>query len=341
MLMPFSSIFKGVSMPARLSLLVLFLLFSVPLSSEPGFSLQSQVEPEVLDLNDSLEVKVRLTYPVGYLPDRTLLRDHLLQAPFKLAHESSFPPIEKNGSLTEEIHYTLEPWKAGSFWLSFYEVSFVSKKGQVTLSAPLNEVTVTGGEEVALPPLASLLPLSQNPQPTLNRATELLLHEMAEEEPLRNARIFHSHQFPWYAVGMFFPLAGLALLAALLVAFLVPRKEQRVIPPPSPREVALEALTRLEQRQLPKAGEYDVYYTKLTEILRRYLTEMHLVPAVGQTTQEFIAWDAEETLNPHQHQLLADILTYADQIKFAKMPSTLKECDTASKEVEEFIKAGS
>ena len=116
----------------------------------------------------------------------------------------------------------------------------------------------------------------------------------------------------------------LALLLAL-VAYLIYRKFRKdseeeavstwVPPPRPPHEEAEAALARLAEKGLIEKGEIALFYTELTDIMKRYAGRRFEVPYLERTTEEILSDLAAKEVSARP---LRAILEIADLVKFAK-----------------------
>ena len=116
----------------------------------------------------------------------------------------------------------------------------------------------------------------------------------------------------------------LALLASL-VAYLIYRKLRKdtedeaapawVPPPRPPHEEAEAALARLAEKGLIEKGEIALFYTELTDIMKRYTGRRFVVPYLERTTEEVLSDLAAKQVSTPP---LRAILEIADLVKFAK-----------------------
>lgn len=122
----------------------------------------------------------------------------------------------------------------------------------------------------------------------------------------------------WWLLG----IALVAILVGLLIYFLSKRKKKGyfftppVVLPPHVR--ALEALDKLKQERVWQQGLEKAYYTKLTDILRLYISERFGMNAMEMTSNEIIEklrteHDAEPVLAK-----LQQVMQTSDLVKFAK-----------------------
>ena len=132
-------------------------------------------------------------------------------------------------------------------------------------------------------------------------------------------------------------LAWVGLLLVLVLAFVRWRKRRKpatVTTPviqPSPFELALAALQRLRQDSPP----VEQFYTRLSDIVRRYIEGQFGLRAPERTTEEFLA---EATL-PAQHMtLLSSFLQESDLVKFARLRPGKDDMDRVFSAAEKFVR---
>jgi len=116
----------------------------------------------------------------------------------------------------------------------------------------------------------------------------------------------------------------LALLVSL-VAYIIYRKFRKDpsgaavpawVPPPRPaHEEAEAALARLAEKGLIEKGEVALFYTELTDIMKRYAGRRFEVPYLERTTEEVLSDLAGRHVSVPS---LGAILETADLVKFAK-----------------------
>ena len=140
----------------------------------------------------------------------------------------------------------------------------------------------------------------------------------------------------WWALGMLL----LALAAGAAVWWWKRRKEQlavpRVVPP---HEVALAALDSLLTEGLLASGAVELFYLRLSDIVRHYIEDQFSLRAPEQTTEEFLAAMSSGPQIRRDHQtLLREFLQRADMVKFAKFVPAADETGGAVDAARLFIK---
>lgn len=146
----------------------------------------------------------------------------------------------------------------------------------------------------------------------------------------------------------FFGVVLLSIAAAALLFFLVQfwrgksKREKPAVPkgpPKLPHEIALEALSRLEQSDLLRKRELKLFYSELSDIFRRYLGDHFGVETLDRTTWEIYRLLKEAGISLTISDAARDILEEADLVKFAKyQPSPeapLRTLEWARKTIQE------
>lgn len=145
------------------------------------------------------------------------------------------------------------------------------------------------------------------------------LVDMSAIKDIHREPAWWTDYLPWaLAIG------GLVLLI-LLTAWLIDRAKQkkngaassRTVGLP-PHELAWKKLDVLGQKQLWSKGLYKEYCAELTFIVREYLEKRYSVPALESTTDETLQHLGKTELPERLRPELAELLTKADLVKFAK-----------------------
>jgi len=148
----------------------------------------------------------------------------------------------------------------------------------------------------------------------------------AGNPPLKDIREMEKRRVP----SWIWPVVLLALSAA---AWLVRRQRRRRIeqaapvdamapevhvPEPTPYEIALERLRRVEAESWPSHVLVEVHYDAVAQTLRQYLEEAHAVGALERTTAE-LAWAMPPHLGRGKlRDACREVLGEADWVKFAE-----------------------
>jgi hypothetical protein len=140
---------------------------------------------------------------------------------------------------------------------------------------------------------------------------------------------------PWLVFVIAFVV--LSLLGLVVWWFVQRRKPE--LPPKAPREIALGDLEQI-RGEIERMSPYQ-FSIRVSDILRRYVTQQYGVPATRQTSIEFLTATAKApSFSTDDKSLLEDFLNRCDLIKFAKYEATTSDSDLLLEEAIRFVKGG-
>ena len=144
-------------------------------------------------------------------------------------------------------------------------------------------------------------------------------------------------------MNLYLTVIACALLAVLIVIFLVRKYKQRPIiaAPPTPAHIiAYAALLRLAERHLVENDAIKEYYYELSNILRHYIEDRFSLRAPERTTEEFLRELNEGNEFSREHRLLLKkFLTESDLVKFANYSASRENACNAHDTAVDFIDA--
>lgn len=133
-----------------------------------------------------------------------------------------------------------------------------------------------------------------------------------------------------------------ALVAMMVVAAIIwfgVRNRKTTRPSQSPRERALEALRQMEG-EVESVSPYQ-FSIRVSDILRRYVTEQYDLPVTRQTSVEFLArLNTTSPFSQDENVLLEDFLNRCDLIKFARYDATTADSRMLLEEAARFVEGG-
>jgi hypothetical protein len=135
--------------------------------------------------------------------------------------------------------------------------------------------------------------------------------------------------------------ASFVTLAILgLIGWLVVRRlRRRTKRAQTPRERALELLLRARS-EITDLTPYQ-FSIRVSDILRRYVTEQYHLPITRQTSVEFLETLAERSpFSEDDRELLRDFLNRCDLIKFARYDATTADSELLLEEATRFVQGG-
>jgi len=130
---------------------------------------------------------------------------------------------------------------------------------------------------------------------------------------------------------------GLSLIG--LIVWWIARRPKKAAPEKSAREQALERLERI-RGEIELVSPYQ-FSIRVSDILRRYVTEQYDLPVTRQTSVEFLAGlTSSSPFSEDERSLLADFLNRCDLIKFARYDATIEDSRLLLEEATRFVKGG-
>jgi len=129
------------------------------------------------------------------------------------------------------------------------------------------------------------------------------------------------------------------ILAVALVYWFWKWRSRRPAIVRTPREMALE---RLEAARVEIERETPYRFSiRVSDILRRFVTEQYQLPLTRQTSVEFLtALARRKEFSEDDKSLLSDFLNRCDLIKFARYEATTADSEQLLEEALRFVKGG-
>lgn len=131
----------------------------------------------------------------------------------------------------------------------------------------------------------------------------------------------------------------LALALAGFIIWLLVNRRKAPGPVQTPRDRALQMLARAGT-EIDKLDPYR-FSIRVSDILRRYVTEQYHLPLTRQTSVEFLAALAvSSAFSEDDKSLLGDFLNRCDLIKFARYDATDEDSRLLLDEATRFVQGG-
>lgn len=237
---------------------------------------------------------------------------------FEIKDYSIIDPVELDGRIVQQFDYQISVFDTGRFVIPPFPVAFASsdtaRDYQIIQTDPI-EITVE-----------SVLTAEDN--------------EIRDIKPPQNVPLDYTG---WLIIGGI----GLIVFAIAMGAFYYWRYRRRGEPlfrketiRPA-HEIALEELFVLSQEwpQMLENGEHKILFSRLSEILRRYLENRFFIKAMEETTFEIAVSLEELELDENDQSCLISVLEFSDLVKFAKYVPHQNEVVKQLEEAQNFIDA--
>ena len=131
----------------------------------------------------------------------------------------------------------------------------------------------------------------------------------------------------------------LALVVLGLIGWWIRKRSRRPKPEQSPRDRALQELNGISG-EMETLTPYQ-FSIRVSDILRRYVTEQYQLPVTRQTSVEFLSTLAKASpFSEDEKSLLEDFLNRCDLIKFARYDATIEDSRLLLEEATRFVQGG-
>ena len=234
-------------------------------------------------------------------------------APFELLEESPIDTLRAQSYYLYTKKYALIQFDSGNYFL------------------PQQQVLVDGFSKIA-----DLIQIRVNP--VVVDTTQQKLYNI---KPLTEVKKNYDALISQILWGF---LAGLIIIGILYTYLFQKRKKElreRELPP---FERAIEELKALENEKLSEQEEFKRYYSRLTDVVRRYLEEEAKIDALESTSEELLTKlelrkdSGVLDLDRETLKSLRKVLQNADLVKFAKSMPEVYTASEDRKSVEMVVK---
>jgi hypothetical protein len=269
-------------------------------------------------------------------------------SPFSLLSETIDPPeLVSTGILSQRLVFKLEPMLPGTHSVTFRDIRFHSTQKEPRDVQLMSEVFKI---DVRMPPPdltrledgTPLMALTPTIPVEINDLNKEILSDQAllERENQRNQRSIREKAFPWIGLA-FVLLAGVITLIAKTKPLIPPSLQKPLISMASVQKKALDAIDQLSQTNLVQQEYFDLFFTKLSAIVRTFIEDRYQLRASTYTTQEFLEQVSKHSaLEKKAQSLLSQFLISSDHVKFAHYKPSARECSQSLEEARQFIQGG-
>ena len=259
--------------------------------------MRGQTAPELNVAVDTTKMRIgeQINYTLQIKADSTanvIFPEQALFAPFEILEESPIDTLRAQSQFLFTKKYALIQFDSGAYWLPPQKVSV---DGFVKISDSL------------------LIQVATVPVDTLKQ-------KLFDIKPIVQVE----QNFDALTQSLIFGLLVVLILIGLIYSFFFAKKrreESRMKLPPFER--AIEELKALESFTPTEQAEYKNYYSRLTDVVRRYLEEEAKITALESTTDELLlkleALKKSGKLELERETIknLKSVLQTADLVKFA------------------------
>ena len=294
-------------MRATLAFIVTLLVCGwVVYPDEPRINIEASLDRSEVLIGDPIQYVVTLKYPEGVVAEWPSVGASL--EGFSVEASGVESPRRVEGIITEARWYRLMSFSAGTHTIPETVVTYRTSDG-ASHEVRTQAVTIT---------VKGLLPTDW------------------EHQDIRQAKPLIPMRLAWWWL-----LGGVAVIGGLIGAWLRRQRQRSEVssaPPRPAHEIALEALSKLSQEDLPSGSRYEEYYVRLSGIVRSYIEARFGLKAPEMTTEEFLqVASGAQVLSQDQRRLLQEFLEHSDLVKFARYKPSRHEADETFEAARRFI----
>ncbi|MDZ7370675.1 MAG: hypothetical protein ONB12_05855 [candidate division KSB1 bacterium] len=255
---------------------------------------ESTVDRSRMLIGDVITYTVRVVYDPAIEIQMPALGANL--GAFEIRSYEVLKPKKEKGKKVEAVVFHLSTFETGDFEIQPFEVAYRSKSD-------------TTWKRIATQPLQIVVE-SLNPDEK---------GDIRDIKPPITPPYNYRALFAWIAAS----LAALVLVGAAV--YIIRRRQQGLpllprrakLPPPA-HEIALKALDELVNSDLLAKGEIKEYYSRLSDIIRRYVDSRYAIYAMEMTTTQLLEAMREAGLAEELVEMMQNFLQPCDWVKFAK-----------------------
>lgn len=290
----------------RLAALLIFVLLTTPCVFAQNATAVLQLDTNRIVAGQQITAKLRFTAPSDYqtkwvaIPDTFGGIDVISRSTI-----DTLPSANKN-LITREQKFTLTAFDSGFFVITPFVFNY-TKPGDTT------KYTVETQAQLLT---SNLMPVD----------TSKAIHDIKGTIDVG---------LTWQEIVMY---ASIILLLIAIIWYVVYRLRKKkpqvaIIIPEAPKrpahEIAIEQLEHLQQEKLWQQGDFKMYYTQLSDIMRAYISNRWSFDAMESTTDEIMHSNTALQLSADNFSRLKNTLTLSDLAKFAKFTPLSSENEQA------------
>lgn len=257
-----------------------------------GPAVEARLDTDRVTVGDPFHLELGLRFGRGEKPVLPALA--ALLPDFAVRPEAAPEPVISGGEVAQVFRYELRLYQLGEHPIPPLEIGFVEEGGDTLIRAtPALEVEVVRVRQEGDEELRDIAPPVEVPG-----------------------------GLPAWLVGVLAALAALGLAGGIY--WWLNRRRPAVESPPPPPKDYLAEFARIAAMGLLERGGLKIYYSLLSETLRRFLEERVGIEAMERTTAEIVQTLAASRLERPLIREIERFLGVADLVKFARFAPPLE-----------------
>lgn len=247
-------------------------------------------------IGDQIGFSVSATIPSGIDAALSTMTDTLTGKIIILGRNDRDTVISPDGKLTVTDRYLITGFDSGTYSIPPFYAEYISGDSLKRYYSDYSFLRV------------------DRPEITPQDTTDVIFDIV----PPRTAPVTFSDILPWLVIAVI-----AAAVIYLLARFLPRNPLRRFVRPPAPVEpahvIALRELYKLRDEELWQKGEVKQFYSRLSDIIRRYIDNRYGIMSPELTTDETVRMLQKAAVTTHdQMSIIKELLFLSDMVKFAK-----------------------
>lgn len=264
-------------------------------AQEQSISAVLNLDTNVIVIGQQTIVKIRLSQPADVTIPWTTIPDTLSQIEVIAKGKIDTLKSVDNTRLTREQKFTITAFDSGYFVIPPFSFNYKLANDTTTYVAETQPLLLT----------VNIIPVDTT-------------------KAIRDIKGPIEIGITWQEI-LQYTLIGLLIIALTILIIYLTRKKKRapeIIVPPSParpaHEIAIEELEKIKEEKIWQQGNYKGYHTRVTDVVRNYISLQWHFDAMEKTTDEIMHSSFSHKLTQTSFSRLKNLLTLADLVKFAK-----------------------
>ncbi len=276
------------------TLVAMLLLFTAAFPQD--IVVKSSPDTSSILIGDQIGFSVSATIPSGIDAALSTMTDTLTGKIIIIGRSARDTLISPDGNLTVTDRYLITGFDSGTYSIPPFYAEYISGDSLKRYYSDYSFLRV------------------DRPEITPQDTTDVIFDIV----PPRTAPVTFSEIVPWLVIAI------ISLAVIYLLARFLPRNPlRRFVKPPAPVEpahvIALRELYKLRDEALWQKGEVKEFYSRLSDILRRYIDNRYGIMSPELTTDETVRMLQKAAVTTHdQMSLIKELLSLSDMVKFAK-----------------------
>lgn len=273
----------------------------------------SSVDRNIVRIGDKIVYSIQIEY------DQSLQ----IQTPgegvnlgyFEVKDYKVYPSKIVGATVIDKYEYTISTYDTGEYVIPPFPVGYYPKGNSASFR------------------------MLEAPEQLLNVESVFLNDSVVKEQP---RDIKAPLEVPYTSLLWLWIFVGLGLLIAawfIYKRFFKSNDEPKEIKvtPLEAHELALQELEKYRNFSSDNLDEIDYYYTGVTFVLRQYIEHRFYISAVEETSTELRESLKKISITTKQYDMIVELISSADLVKFAKDMPTDADCSQLFDSVHDFI----